>query len=373
MKSKRSVLKRIEISGFKSISAQKPQLIELNEINVIIGANGSGKSNLISFFKMLNYMMTGAFQHFVGENGFANNLLYLGSKRTPLLYAKLDFEKDKLTDTYEFTLVKTVQDSLIFSEENIFWFGKKYPLDGGQKESYLTSDSLKHTSESIVKVILSKCRTFQFHDTSSTAHIRANCLIENNKFLMSDAGNIAAVLYLIKNKREYQCYYKRIVQYIRGILPQFDDFILEPMAINQSYIRMNWKRVGAPDYVFGPEQLSDGSIRFIALATLFLQPPELLPNVIILDEPELGLHPQAIDALASMIRIASRFSQIIIATQSPRIVDSFEPEHIIVAETDKSSGSSVFSRLDNKNLKDWLEEYSLSQLWEKNLLGGLPL
>ena len=190
---------------------------------------------------------------------------------------------------------------------------------------------------------------------------------------MSDAGNIAAVLYLIKNKKDYQPYYKRIVQYVRRILPQFDDFILEPMALNQSYIRMNWKRVGEPDYVFGPEQLSDGSIRFIALATLFLQPPELLPNVIIIDEPELGLHPQAIDALASMIRLASRYSQIILATQSPRIVDNFEPENIIVAENDKVSGSSLFSRLDNEKLKDWLEEYSLSQLWEKNLLGGLPL
>lgn len=373
MESKRSVLKRIEISGFKSISAQNPQSLELNEINVIIGANGSGKSNLISFFKMLNYMMTGSLQYFVGENGSANNLLYLGAKRTPFLYAKLDFEKGDLTDTYEFSLVKTVQDSLIFAEENIFWFGKKYPLAGGQKESYLTSDSINHKSESIVKVILSKCRTFQFHDTSSTSHIRANCSIMNNRFLMSDAGNIAAVLYLIKNKKDYQPYYKRIVQYVRRILPQFDDFILEPMALNQSYIRMNWKRVGEPDYVFGPEQLSDGSIRFIALATLFLQPPELLPNVIIIDEPELGLHPQAIDALASMIRLASRYSQIILATQSPRIVDNFEPENIIVAENDKVSGSSLFSRLDNEKLKDWLEEYSLSQLWEKNLLGGLPL
>ena len=369
----RSVLKRIEISGFKSISAEKPQSIELNDINVIIGANGSGKSNFVSFFKMLNYMMTGSLQYFVGENGSANNLLYLGSKKTPLLYAKLDFEKGDLTDTYEFSLVKTVQDSLMFSEENIFWFGKKYSLDGGHKESYLTSDSLKHKSENIVKVILSKCRTFQFHDTSASSHIRANCSIINNKFLMSDAGNIAAILYLIKNKKEYQPYYKRIVQYVRRILPQFDDFILEPMALNPSYIRLNWKRLGEPEYTFGPEQLSDGSIRFIALATLFLQPPEMLPNVIIIDEPELGLHPHAIDALASMIRMASRFSQIILATQSPRVIDCFESEQVIVAETDKVSGSSLFFRPDNEKLKDWLDEYSLSQLWDKNLLGGLPL
>lgn len=370
---KKSLLKKLYISGYKSISQDRPQSIELGDINIIIGANGVGKSNIISFFKMLGYMMTKALQQYVGENGFADNLLYMGAKKTPVMSARLEFKNSKMQDVYEFSLVKTVQDSLIFSEESLAVNGKRYPLDGGHKESFLTSGSSVRSSEKIVKMILSKCRCFQFHDTSATSHIRGKCRIDDNHYLMSDAGNAAAVLYLLKTKPEYSGYYNRIVQFVSDIFPLFDDFVLEPQRLNSSYINLSWRQKNSHEYVFGPEQFSDGSMRFIALATLFLAPPELLPNVIVIDEPELGLHPQAIDALCSMMRMASRSCQIVLATQSTRILDSFEPENIIVAEMDRVSRSSVFKRLDGNTLAQWLDEYSLSQLLEKNIIGGLPL
>lgn len=154
------------------------------------------------------------------------------------------------------------------------------------------------------------------------------------------------------------------------VFPQFDDFPLEPQIESDKYIRLNWLQKGAHDYVFGPEQLSDGSLRFIALATLLLSPSELLPNVIIIDESE--LHPQAIDDLAAMMREARRFSQIIAATQSERILDNFTSENVIVEEKDATTGASAHRHLDGDALKDWLEDYSLSELWGKNILGGQP-
>lgn len=370
----KSKLHRIKVSGYKSIGSGKSSIdLNLSNINIIIGPNGAGKSNIVSFFKMLSNIMTGAFQMYVGKNGSAENLLYFGSKNTPVINASLEFQNEKNTDIYEIALGKAVQDSLIFLSESIIWNGKRFELASGQKETFLLSDEVKHSSEKIVRGILSNCRTFQFHDTSATAYIRGATRIDNNRFLMSDGGNIAAYLYMLKNKsQEYKKYYERIVEKIHFVMPQFSDFILEPQALNEDYIKLQWKSTDGVEYPFGPEQFSDGSIRFIALATLFLQPPELLPSVIIIDEPELGLHPLAIDILASMIKTAALHSQIIVATQSARLIDSFEPSNIIVAEYDKSNKCSSFKHLDEEELKDWLEDYSVSELWEKNVLWGQP-
>lgn len=369
----RSILKRIELSGFKSIGSDKNSLdLELSDINIIIGANGSGKTNLLSFFKMLNYMMTGAFQNYIGKYGSAENLLYFGSKCTSLIHSRLTFANNNDTDVYAVTLEKSVQDFLVFSNESIEWRGKTYELAGGQKESYLASHELNYNSEKIIKHILSNCRTFQFHDTSMSSHIRTTTEVENNRYIMSDGGNIAAYLYMLKKTPAYGKYYNRIVERIRFVMPQFHDFFLEPQALNPTYIKLRWLSIDNNEYTFGAEQLSDGSIRFIALTTLFLQPPELLPKVIIVDEPELGLHPQAIDILASMIKTAARHVQVIVATQSSRLLDSFDASKIIVADYDDVNRCSLFRRLDKEQLHAWLDDFSLSELWEKNVLGGQP-
>lgn len=370
---RRSRLKKIELAGFKSIAAKEHALrLDLTDVNIVIGSNGSGKTNLLSFFKMLNYMMTGAFQNYVGRYGGAEYLLHFGSKYTSSIESRLTFVNNKDTDIYDIVLAKNIQDSLFFADESIECKDRRYELEGGQKESYLATNTLRYSSERIIKYILSNCRTFQFHDTSMISHIRSASEIENNRYLMSDGGNIAAYLYMLKTKSaEYKKYYDRIVERIKFVMPQFYDFSLEPQVLNPDYIKLRWFGIDNSDYGFGAEQLSDGSIRFIALATLFLQPPELLPNVIIVDEPELGLHPQAIDLLASMIKTAAKNAQVIVATQSARLLDSFDSSEIIVAEYDSMCKCSLFHRLDQEQLKLWLEDFTLSELWEKNVLGGL--
>ncbi len=367
----RSILHRIRLSGFKSIgSGQNTLDLELSDVNIIIGANGSGKTNLISFFKMLNHAMTGAFQNYVGKNGSAENLLHFGSKHTPIIESSLEFRNAKDIDVYSLSLVKAVQDSLIFSNESLKWNDTLYELASGQRESYLISDAVVQNSEKIVKLILSNCRAFQFHDTSYSSHIRNASALEHNHYLMSDGGNIAAYLYMLKNSSEYSRYYNRIVEKIRFVMPQFFDFYLEPQVLNSSYIALRWLADGETEYTFGADQLSDGTIRFIALATLFLQPPKLLPNVIIIDEPELGLHPQAVDILSSMIKRASKYSQVIVATQSERLLENFDVSQVIVVDYDLQNKCSLFHRLNEKELENWLEDFTLSELWDKNVLGG---
>lgn len=366
----KSFLHKVELSGFKSFG--KTQAIDLNSVNIVIGSNGAGKSNFMSFFKMLNYMMTGSFQSFVSKNGFAENLLYNGSKITQTINAHLWFRNNKFNNEYMLTLEKTIEDKLIISNESMVSGSQTFELGSGQKESYLYSDYLVHNNEKALKTILTKCRTFQFHDTSDSSRIRNSTSLNDNSALASDGGNIAYFLYSLKNSSDKnRRYYDRIVKYVRFVVPMFEDFILEPSAFNKQQIMLRWKSQSKIEYSFNANQLSDGSIRFIALATLFLQPPEFLPNIILIDEPELGLHPQAVDLLASMIKIAAEHSQVIVATQSARLLDSFDADDIIVADNDKDNCTTL-KRLDREELSHWLEDYSLSQLWEKNLLGGQP-
>ena len=367
----RSKLTHISISGFKSFGSNENSLdLDLKDVNIIIGTNGAGKSSFISFFKMLNHITTEALQLYIGKNGGAENILHYGSKKTPIIKSSLTFEKLGFKNIYQFTLAKSVKDSLIFLEEKINTNDNEKELAGGQKESILYAESQNYAGANAIKTILSQCRTYQFHDTSEFSHIRNSANINNNRYLFDDGGNLAA--YLFRLQQQYPKYFDRIVSRIRYAVPQFGKFDLSPDPLNPSSIKLNWKSTLDNDYILGPEHLSDGSIRFIALTTLFLQPPELLPNIILIDEPELGLHPQVIDLLASMIKECAQHAQIVVATQSPRLLDSFDPEQAIVAETNTTTGSSNFKRLKEDDLKDWLEEYSLSEIWEKNIIGGQP-
>lgn len=383
MNGNRLKLKEVEIKGYKSINSEG-QSIEFGDVTVLLGANGAGKSNLVSFFKLLNHMTTGGLQLFVGQQGSAESLLHYGAKITPEIHAKLRFEDEKSNkDVYNFTLSHAGGDSLVFTRENMTWFRsqktKPFEIDfgAGHSESKLPEKAKSMQEEKASKAckillsLLHSCRVYQFHDTSNLAKIRNYGYIGDNEYLRGDAGNLAAFLHVMQNKKEWGKYYQRIVRHIRLIIPQFGDFVLKPSPLNEDQIRLDWKEKDS-DYRFGPHQLPDGGLRFMAMASLLLQPPELMPGAIFIDEPELGLHPVAISALAGMIRSASEYSQVIIATQSPRLVDEFEPNVITVVERDQRKNCSLCKKLDEDELKEWLERYTLSELWEKNVFGGRP-
>ncbi|NLG14421.1 MAG: AAA family ATPase [Lentisphaerae bacterium] len=368
-------LQEIHIKGYKSIDGQIGQTIPLGDITVLLGANGSGKSNLVSFFSMLNYMTTGAFQQYVGRQG-ASRLLFHGPKQTESISFELLFKSDQVRDTYEMKLSYGLPDRLFISGEKVTYYQKgekqprKYSLESGGAESGLKNDN-QQTSKVLYR-LLSGIRTYQFHDTSDTAKIKDRGYVDDARYLRSDAGNLAAFLKMLKEHDDYRKYYDRIVRHIQCVMPQFGDFDLEAIPGNKDYVRLNWKDNKGSDYLFDPDQISDGSLRFMALATLLLQPPDLLPKLIVLDEPELGLHPSAIAQLAGIVRSASQKTQILLATQSTRLVDEFTADDIVIVERDDDERCSVFKKLDSNQLGDWLARYSLSELWEKNVLGGQP-
>ncbi len=365
-------IENLTIKGFKSIQQAE---LNLTNLNVLIGANGAGKSNLITFFQMLNYLESGYLQGYVADNGYADSFLFLGSKKTPFIDAEIKFSTDKGSNYYHLRLSHTAGGKLIFLNEEVSFCQRDREMDTaprsnlgvGHQETALnenhTSKIIQQTTN-VIKNIIKYWRVFQFHDTSKTASIKQPCYIHDDNYLRSDAGNLAAFLYRLK--KEKNKYYQRIISTIRLIAPFFHDFILEPKG---NYIYLNWQGKNQLEYVFGSHQLSDGTLRMMALITLLLQPK--LPNTIIIDEPELGLHPYAIEVLVSLLLSAAEKTQILLSTQSESIISLLEPEHVIVVDKDKN-GASTFKRLNTDELNEWLNDYTLGELWNKNLFGGKP-
>lgn len=366
-------LKSLTLHGFKSIRELKD--LRLGPLNVLIGANGAGKSNLLSFFRMLNAAMAGGLQSFVRTQGGANALLHHGRKRTQQISASMEFDVDGGTNTYAFSLEGVPPDNLVFKEEVVSHTpqggrARENNLGGGHSESLLRSMVPEDTTVKTVKWNLDRWRFYHFHDTSAAAPIKQTATLHDNRFLRADGANLPAFLYMLRER--HPAHYERIRDTVRMVAPFFDDFILEPSELNPNVIQLEWRELGS-DTAFFAHHLSDGTLRFIALTTLLLQPTALrnLPRLVVIDEPELGLHPYAITLLASMLRTASNHFQIVVSTQSVSLLDELDdPSSVVVVERD--GGQSSFRRLDPAALEDWLEEYSLGELWMKNVLGGRP-
>lgn len=355
-------LSKIKISGYKSI---KTCDLELRRINVLIGSNGAGKSNFISLFSLLQNVLMHNFQVYVAQSGISS-FFYKGRKVTEEISIEVFFGHN----SYGFVLIPTDDNRLLFKKEFFGYLGalenESNVARGVLESCWQTGVSNKLDNYVIPILEKQKWRVYHFHDTGRQAKVKQEHNISNNRVLMNDAGNLAAFLYRLKSF--YPKNYREIVRTIQLIAPYFEDFILRPLEGNDELIVLKWKQKGCED-VFNASQLSDGTLRFICLATLLLQPRRLQPATIIIDEPELGLHPYAITIFAEMVHQISHEKQIIISTQSVEMLNEFDVEDVVVV--DRGENGSEFKRLDEEELRIWLEEeYSLGDLWKKNILGG---
>jgi predicted ATPase len=353
-------LTSIQLEGFRSIR-KLPKLTLNPGLNVLIGGNGAGKSNFIGFFQMLGHMMDPnlGLQNYISERGGADAFLFRGVEETKELSAEVTFGNN----SYSMTLRAADDGRLFFAKEATPIYSSKGDQGTGHFESKLVTHRRPLKVGGIVWEGLQDWRVYHFQNTSrTTALMRPQNAVDNER-LWSDAGNIAPFLLLLRTKHE--TYYQRIVSHIRQAAPFFGDFHLK--ADSNGQVQLLWTERYSPKLYY-PHQLSDGSIRFICLATLLLQPEP--PATIIIDEPELGLHPFAITVLAGMFRLAEEKCQIIVSTQSSPLVDHLQLEDLIVV--DRANGETTLSKPDPELLKVWMDEYSVGELWDKNLIGGMP-
>lgn len=369
-------IKKLTIEGFKSIKKLKD--FELRSLNVLIGANGAGKSNLVEFFRLLRELAERRLQVFIGAAGGADAYLHLGPKVTRQVVGKVGFSDG---GSYEFGLVPTVDNRFVFSDETTVFTEdmvlanganasggtpERVSLGSGHAETELGEGYTHNIFSSLLRGRLSGLGVYHFHDTTTTAGVRRQIALNQTGFLYSDGGNLAAFL----NRIMYEdiATYMKIRDVVRLAAPFFDDFQLHPIHLNPALIQLEWTQKDS-DYRFLASHLSDGTLRFICLATALLQANP--PATMVFDEPELGLHPFALTLLGNLLQQAAhQNTQVIVSTQSAQLLNEFAPEDVIVVE--RTQGESVFRRLDSRQLSGWLGDYSIGQLWEKNVLGGGP-
>ncbi|SGZ97532.1 ABC transport protein, ATP-binding subunit [Bathymodiolus thermophilus thioautotrophic gill symbiont] len=358
-------LSHIKIQGFKSI---KELDLEMKPINVLIGANGAGKSNFISVFKLLDLIYKQKLQTYILTNGKAERFLHFGSKNTDKII--IDLKLDSANNYYVGLIKDNDSNSLLIEHDKGRFTGWSVKKDGtitrNSLESNIANDQKEVTVE-YSKKYLRQCKLYHFHDTSDTAKFKSFQDINANDFLWSDAGNLAP--FLLKLKRNYPKDYQNIVQSIQTVAPYFHDFDLKK---DENDVILRWHHKNDLEGSgFSAQTLSDGTARFICMATLFLQPKELRPSTIVLDEPEIGLHPTAIAVLSEIIQaIANDGAQVIISTQSVELANYFEPDDFIVVNYE--NGESKFKRLEKKDFEGWIETYQVGEAWSEGLLGGEP-
>ncbi|MCH7701908.1 MAG: AAA family ATPase, partial [Planctomycetes bacterium] len=331
-------------------------------------------SNFVDFFRLLRAMANESLQKHINEHGGADGFFFLGPQHTRQISAHLEFGEN----IYEFDLEPTANGALQVADERVQYTGGRGEgglgsIGTGSRESRLKAGkedpaafSSSHDLVSDVHGALSRRRAYHFHDTSVLAPMRRDQSVRDRKELRTDASNLAA--FLLHLREQFEGSYGLIRDTVRLIAPFFDDFLLDPHTKGQEeLIRLEWRQKGS-DFPFQPHHLSDGTIRFICLATALQQPDP--PSTIVIDEPELGLHPYAINLLADLIQSASERTQVIVSTQSPTLLDHFGPEDVIVVN--RHDGHSAFNRLDKKDLAEWLRDYSVGELWQKNVFQGGP-
>jgi predicted ATPase len=360
----------IGLHGYKSF--KKIDAFPLRNLNVLIGANGAGKSNFISLFKLMAALSQGNLQRFVQQQGGPDTLLYGGRKRSTKIEVQLRFAQNGgFCNGYDIALIPTSDNRLVFEHEAP-WLrgvnykdGISYPLGSAHDEAKLLTDI--RSASGYVRLWMTTWKQYHFHDTSDSAAVKQPHGSNDNLRLKPQADNLAAYLVMLHNQHPDS--YARIVDTIRLAAPFFGGFVIRnPLPAN---LELEWFDQADPDTPYRAHMLSDGTLRFICLTTLLLQPVNLLPDTILIDEPELGLHPYAINLLADLMKQVAETKQLIVSTQSVELLNSFEPEDVVVAQ--REQGATTLERLDAGELRAWLDdEYELGDLWKRNVLGGRP-
>lgn len=353
-------LNYLTVKGYRSI--QSVEKLALDDINIVIGQNGAGKSNFVNLFRLLSRLAREELQDYVAKQGGLDRLLFFGPKATNKM--EIAFRSD--ANEYCAVMEPSVDGRLLFSDEYCSFMGHKKRIGiPNQTETQLHRTKVGGRIPPYIIDFIENWRVYHFHDTSAFSPLRASAPLTEPEQLAADGGNLPAFLYYLQEQHPDRL--DMLLDTVRLVAPFFGGFVLRPDALNKDLIRLRWRHQGR-DNLFDVADMSDGTLRFIALAALLLQP--VPPETIVLDEPELGLHPAAITQLAALMQQVSAEVQIIAATQSPTFANHFGWQDFIVV--DRVDDASRFRRLTEEEVAPWAAEFGMGEAWEKNLIGGRP-
>jgi predicted ATPase len=346
---------RVHIEGFRSL---QEVAFEPGPLTVLIGPNGAGKSNVLSFLRMLTHMRTRSLRRFCAIEGGASTLLHRGRPDAEHISWRVAASDELGEIAFGGRLALAAGDQLVFVDEYVNAHIGGEPFGGvqlgvGHTESKLTESKLQAAAEGFPEMFVDQAlRTlrgmsfFHFHDTSPNSKLRSNARGVDHQYLRSDGSNLAA--YLLARKLGEREESRAAWRMLEGLVRQVAPFIksLEPtpnvdepeafrwndpeLRLDQVTVRLDW--IDENDNRFGVGQLSDGTLRALALFAALTQPGATLPTFITIDEPELGLHPAALALFVELVRSISHRAKVVLATQSPALLNLVEPEEVLVVE-----------------------------------------
>ena len=361
-------IKSVTIKGFRNLKCVEN--LELSNLNVLIGGNGVGKSTLMHFFEMLSWMHQGSnFQEYVIRNGGGDDQFFMGGLATPEMTADISMETKDGTYDYGVSLVYLKAKDRAWVTEERYRFVPPASEEAVPyqvlKEMEAESQLGRQTDPTAQKIrkLLQQFGVFHFYDAAANATANKRWEVSDSYCLHPDGGNLAPVLLSLKENDRQR--YQYIVDQIQSVFPNLGDFVL-----TQEYgkVLLQWKHRFS-NKVLGPYLTSDGTLRFFFLVTLLNLPSDRLPSVLFIDEPELGLHPYAMELVAAMLKRVARTKQVVVATQSANLLDCFDLDNIIVAES--HGGAAQFKRMNRQDYERWLEDdYQPSDIWLSQSVGG---
>ncbi len=361
------MITQLQIESFKSF---KKLELEMRPLNVLIGPNAGGKTNFLDFFRFLREAFTDKLSEAVARRGGIRNLLYGEDKENLKFHITCHISDLTVCLQAEIAGPLTVEPRVIQEKIYIPEHPPKVLLE--KKEGKSPRFSLfqfpppDNRSVAIYRLIGETTHYAQFN-TEPISAIRSPQTARGRTALAENGSNLTSVLQYLANKLEYRPTWVRIKEILSIAYPNFED-IYFPAEGGDGNLVLRWKERTFEKRDFSANFLSDGTLHFLCLLAILLNPAP--PPLICIDEPELGLHPALIRIIAELLKDAATRTQLVVATHSPELVSHLEPEDILIVENIK--GATEMRRLSSDELKTWLKEYTLAELWLARDLGGNP-
>ncbi|HUJ49464.1 MAG TPA: AAA family ATPase [Bryobacteraceae bacterium] len=360
------------------LSFREPPPLELRPLNILIGPNASGKSNLIDSVGLLQ-ALPGSAGQYINDRGGAYNWIWRGRKRgkgEASIDCRLDLDRKPLV--YEIAFA-AVEQTFAIQRESLAGPKRSYLKRQGNNVEILPGSPgivVLAAAESILSAYrnpsdptpitaaaraLNGIRFYRGFQTGVRDDARIGASSSGPKLpLEPDGSNLAVALHQL----DFHGGLKHVKRQLSRLSTRFSDIkVAFEGARTQLYLEE--RGLGKISAI----RLSDGTLRFLCLMAILLD-PDPAPLVCI-EEPEIGLHPEALALVGDALREASKRMQLVVTTHSDALVDRFtdEPEDIVVCERDFDESTS-FRRLSGKQLKGWLKEYTLGDLWRRGEIGG---
>lgn len=371
----------ISIKGFRRLANVQ---LELRPVSVLIGANGIGKTSMLDVFSLLASSARGSLNAALSELGGLSALITYDHAEELALGISMEIEKDTQTQRYSLRIkprgpsygieqetLHQVHGPIAYDSIDSHGGDIRYHENGQIIRPTWDHNPLETSLAQVPKVFLwpedfrrrlASSTLYHTLDVEARAPVRLPQPMRPAPLPGKNGEDLVSCLYYLRETDRDR--FEAVEDALHTAFQGFERLEFPPVAAGT--LAMSWrdKNFSKPLYT---NQLSEGMLRFLWLVTL-LQSPGLTALTLI-DEPEVSLHPELLNLLADLFREASRRTQLVIATHSDRLVRFLKPEEVVVLDS-TDDGMARLTWADQLDLKEWLGEYSLDEVWRRGRMGG---